>query len=309
MTHGRPRPVFLIRPLPVVSLSLLALFLALTALPAAARPAPMSDVTVTLLSVGAGALQVQGSDGRAFALTLTPATWVLQRGLAALPRDLTPGETLRVRRGRGKGGRETALLVCDAETADALDAHRRRPLSGTVVRADGRVWTVQPADSALPLPVCLSPRTTFRAGGAPVAASAFGAGAAVTITTRGLASGLLSAVSVSEARSEEAAEVGNGGDTEAPAARRGSASGVVTEMRADEGLLTLQDGAGALRTVAVDARTRVKTGGRPAARGDLRPGMRVRVWWGAAQDAAGNPVATTVSASAGKATTPKRKRR
>jgi len=304
MTHGRPRPVFLIRPLPVVSLSLLALFLALTALPAHARPAPMSDVTVTLLSVGAGALQVQGSDGRAFALTLTPATWVLQRGLAALPRDLTPGETLRVRRGRGKGGGETALLVCDADTADVLTAHRHRPLSGTILGSVGKVWTVQPADGDVPLPILLSPRTLFRAGGSAVPASAFGAGASVTILTRGLANGLLAAVSVSDVLADPPGETAI-----EQASRPTSVSGVLVEVRPDLALLRLQDAAGAAQTVAVDAGTRVKSGGRAASLADLLPGMRVRVWWGAAQDAAGNPVATTVSASAGKATMPKRKRR
>lgn len=152
---------------------------------------------------------MQGADGRAFAVQITPATWVLQRGEVVPPRELPPGETLRVRLGRGKSG--AALLVCDAETAEALAAHRRRPLSGTVARVDGLVWTVQPTDGAVPVPVCLSAHTTFRAGGAPVSASAFGAGASVTITTRGLANGLMTALSVSKA----------GGDPPGPAESRG----------------------------------------------------------------------------------------
>ncbi len=298
MTHGRPRP------LPVLSLFFLAVSLALAAPPAAARPAPASDLTVTLLSVSEGALQVQTANGRAFAVRITRATWVLQRGLIALSRDLTPGETLRVRLGRGPAGTAAALLVCDAETADALDAHRRRPLSGTVVRADGRVWTVQPADGDVPLPILLSPRTLFRAGGSAVPASAFGAGASVTILTRGLANGLLAAVSVSDVLADPPGETAI-----EQASRPTSVSGVLVEVRPDLALLRLQDAAGAAQTVAVDAGTRVKSGGRAASLADLLPGMRVRVWWGAAQDAAGNPVATTVSASAGKATTPKRKRR
>jgi len=189
MTYGRVSQL-----LPVV---FLLLWLALAARPAHARPAPASELTVTLLSVGQDTLQVQGADGRAFAVRIMPATWVLGRGLVVPPGALTPGETLRVRLGRGKGG--AALLVCDAETAEALDSHRRRPLTGEVARVDGPVWTVQPADGGVPLPVCLTPRTTFRAGGAPVSASAFGAGAQVTITTRGMANGLMTALSVSEA--------------------------------------------------------------------------------------------------------------
>jgi len=50
----------------------------------------------------------------------------------------------------------------------------------------------------------------------------------------------------------------------------------------------------------MDARTRVKTQGKVARLGDLLPGMRVRVHLGTGQDASGNPVATSVSASAGR---------
>lgn len=292
------------RPLPVTRFLFVAFF-ALAAFPAAARPAPASEMTVTLLSAGAGMFQVQDSNGRAFSLKTTPATWVLQRGLVVSPRDLTPGETLRVRLGRGKAGTTTALLLCDAETADALDAHRRRPLVGTVVSADARVWTVQPSDGQTPVPICLSAHTTFRAGGSQVGALAFGAGATVAITTRGLANGLLSAVSVSDANRDPPGIGGTGGE---PSPRHGSASGVVVDVRADEGLITLQDSAGATRTIAVDAKTRVKMAGQAARLEDIAAGMRVRVWWSAADPASG-PVATSISASAPKAPMPKTKRR
>jgi len=284
MLYGRCRPLRVI---------FLLLLLALAARPAPARPAPASEWTVTLLSVGSGVLQVQGADGRALAVKIAPTTWVLRRGLVALPRELSPGETLWVRRGRGKEG--AALLVCDGETAEAIEAHRRRPLAGIVLSADGQVWTIQPADSAVPLPVCLSPRTTFQAGGSPVPASAFGAGASVLITTRGLANGLLAAVAVSDAAPD------GPGQTAEPGARtpKGeSLSGVVVEARPDLGLLTVQSAAGAARTVAVDAHTRVKSGGRAASLGDLAAGLRVRVRLGVGQDAAGNPVAASLSASA-----------
>ncbi len=292
MTYGR-----ICRHLPA------ALFLIILApWPALARPAPASELTVTLLSANPGTLQVQGADGRAFAVRVTPATWVLRHGLVTAPRELTPGEALRVRMGRGQGGSSAALLVCDAETAEAIETHRRRPLSGTVVSAGDKVWTVQPADGQMPLPVCLSARTTFRAGGAPVAASAFGAGAQVQITTRGLANGLLAAVSVSDAAPDPP---GQAAERQMPR----SVSGVLVEARPDLGLLTIADAAGLSWTVAVDTGTRVKSAGRAASLGDLTPGMRVRVRLGAGQDAAGNPVATSVSASAAKPSVTKKKRR
>ena len=291
---GRPLPVALI------FFALAALF---TAQPAYTRPALASDLTVTLLSVSPGAFQVQGADGRAFTVKITPATWVLRRGLVVAPHEMTPGETLRVRLGRGAGG--TALLICDAETAEAIETHRRRPLSCTVVSAADKVWTVQPADGQTPLPVCLSAHTTFRAGGSVVSASAFGMGAQVLITTRGLANGLLAAVSVSNAVPAAPDPPGQAAESQTPR----SVAGVLVEARPDLGLLTITDTAGVARTVAVDVATRVKSAGRAASLGDMTPGMRVRVRLGTGQDAAGNPVATSLSASDPKPSTPKKKRR
>ena len=273
-------------------LLLLIFSLAPASLSAPVRPLPASDLAVTLLSAGPGALQVQGVDGRAFAVKITPATWVLRRGLVVPPHDFAPGETLSVRLGRGKAGGAAVLLVCDAETAEALAAHLRRPLTGTILSVEGRVWTVQPDGGDVPLPVLTSPHTLFRAGGSLVAASAFGAGASVTITTRRLANGLPAAVSVSDALPDGPGQTGD-----APTVRTISVSGVVVEARPDLGLLTLQDAAGAARTVAVDARTRIKSQGKATPLGDLLPGMRVRVRLGAAQDGSGNVVATSVLAS------------
>ena len=71
--------------------------------------------------------------------------------------------------------------------------------------------------------------------------------------------------------------------------------------RPDLGLLTLQDTSGAARTVAVDIGTRIRSQGQAALLGDLLPGMHVRVRLRTGQDAAGNPVATSVSASEAKA--------
>ena len=278
------------RPLPAV---LLLLISSLAPLPAPARPLPASDLAVTLLSTGPNSLQVQGADGRAFAIRVAPATWILRRGLVTAPRDLMPGETLRVRLGRGAGG--AALLVCDIETAAALAAAHGHPLSGTLLAVEGKVWTVQATGGDVPLPVLTSSHTLYRAGGSPIAASAFGPGATVTVTTRGLVNGLLAAVSVSDA---PPGPVGQAGGEQA--ARPVSLSGVIIEVRPDMGLVTFQDAAGAAHTIAVDAATRLRSAGKAAALAELAVGMRVRVRLGAGQDAAGNPVAASVSASAGR---------
>ena len=274
------------------SFGLWALF-TLTALTASppldARPAPASELTVTLLSAGDGRLMVQGSDGRAIAVPITPATWALRAGLPAAPRDFAPGETLHVRLGRGKGGAKPALMICDPETAAALDAQRGHPLRGTLLdTTNGKVWIVQPDGGALPLPVCLSARTTFQAGGAAAAVTAFSAGASVTITTRGLPNGLPSAVSVSDA--------GAAAGDETPT-RRGTVSGIVLEVRPDLGVLTLRDKTGTDRTLAVTAGTRVKVRKRPATLADIAAGMHVTAFLRGASDAAGTPTASSLSAS------------
>lgn len=257
--------------------------------PLNARPAPASELTVTLLSVSSGAIQVQGSDGRAFAVPITPATWALKGGLVVTPHDFTPGETLHVRLGRGKGGTKPALMICDSETAAALEAQRGRLLRGTLQSTtNGRVWVIQPEDRALPLPVCLSAHTTFQAGGAATTVTAFSAGASVTITTRGLPNGLPSAVSVSD--------TGATAEDKTPR-RRGTVSGIVVEVRSDLGVLTLRDKAGADQLIAVTAGTRVKVRKRAATLADIAVGMYVTAYLRAASEAAGNPTATSLSAS------------
>jgi len=168
MTYGRVRR-HLTAPLFFLILTLLS-----------ARPAPAADLSVTLLSAAPSALQVRGADGAAFAVRVSPATWVLERGAVVSPPGLTPGETLRVRLRHVRAG-DVALLVCDAGTAAALDAHRRRALSGTVLAVDGAVWTVQPSGEDAPVPVLVSARTVFRAGGA--------AGPGVRLRRRGIGPG------------------------------------------------------------------------------------------------------------------------
>ena len=270
----------------LLSLVILAALVAIPTLDA--RPTPASEISVTLLSVSDGTLTVQGSDGRTFAVPITPATWALRGGLPATPRDFTPGETLHVRLGRGKGGVKTALMICDSETAASLEAHRGKALRGTLLdTTNGKVWIIQPADSTLPLPVCLSARTTFQAGGATATAVAFSAGASVTITTRGLANGLLSAVSVSDAAAA----------TDETPRRRETVSGTVIEVRPDLGMLTLRDKTGSDQTIAVTVGTHVKVRKRAATLADIATGMHVTAFLRAASDAAGNLIASSLSAA------------
>ena len=276
----------------IVLLFLCALLYALPLHPAQARPAPASEMTVTLLTVSEAVLQVQAGDGRALTIPLTRATWVLRRGVVVSIREFTPGETVQVRLGRLKGDTRAAALVCDPETAAALAAAHGHSLSGMLLAVDGALWTIQPEGTDLPLPVCVTPRTVFQAGGGPVDASVYSVGASVTVTTRGLANGLLTAVSVSDTPPE-------GGTADTPR-RPTPLSGVVREARPDLSLLTLEDPAGAMQTLAIGRGTRVKVGGKAASLDQIAPGMHVLARLSAVQDAAGHRVATSVSASAGR---------
>lgn len=269
-------------------LSLFTLAALIAALPLEARPAPASELTVTLLSLGGNRMTVQGTDGRAFAVPITPATWALRRGLVVAPRDFTPGETLQVRLGRGKAGTRIALVISDSETAAALEAQRGHLLRGTLLSTtNSKVWLVQPADSELPLPVCLSAHTTFQAGGAVATAAAFSAGASVTITTRGLPNGLPAAILVSDAAAA----------TEEAPHRRKTISGIVLEVRPDLGLMTLRDKAGEDETIAVTAATRIKVRKQPAAVSDITAGKHITVHLRVEPDAADNLVASSLSVS------------
>ena len=256
----------------------------------AARPGSAA-LPVTLLSVSATRVQAQDDAGRTRDLAVTPASWFLRRGLRVSAAEFAPGEAVLLRQRVGPGGRPQVALLCDAESDAAIERYRRRPFTGTVVSQSARAWVVLPSDSpdGVPLTLPVSARTTYRVGGRACGASAFGPGAEVRVVTRGLPDGPLAAISVS-------------GDAQAPAPaggeprRAGFLSGVVLDVQADAGLLTVQDKMGASRTVGVDGRTRVKVRRQPASLADVMVGMRVSVRLGAAVDAAGNAVATSVSA-------------
>jgi len=255
---------------------------------AASRRAPALELTGTLLTANADSWTVQGDDGRLSSVQITGATWFVKGGLPVAARAFVPGEEVKIRLARSAKSPMRALLVCDPQTAADLERRRGHALAGTILSADTQVWTLAPADGTAPALVCLSPRTAFSAAGSPVTAAAFGSGASVVITTRALPSGLPSAVSVSE---------GDGSEPEAAAPSRRSVSGIVLEVDAAAGLLSVQDKAGGTLTLATNARTRVKVRKRAASLGDITAGMHVSARLGVAGDAAGNPLAVSVSAS------------
>jgi hypothetical protein len=260
----------------------------------AAHPSPASEITVTLLSWSHGELQGQEENGQVLKITTTPATWILQRGLPAIARDFAPGETLQIRRGRGTGGTLRALLVCDPETAAALSAMRGHMLVGTLLRADTKVWIIQPDDGALPLPVCLSAHATFRAGETSISASAFTAGTRVTIQTRGLPNGLTSAVSVTDG-TETMAVI-----KKAPRPRK-TFSGTIRAARPDLGQVTVQDKAGFSQTIGVNAQTSIQVRTRKSRRSgtwdDLTVGRPIFARFVATEAGGSDPLAATLSVS------------
>lgn len=256
-----------------------------------ARVPASATVSVTLISVSDRRVQAQDEAGRMLDLAVTPASWFLRRGLRVSPGEFAPGETVVVRQRAGAGGRAQVALLCDSESADAIERYRQHPITGTVVSQSARAWVVLPSDSpdGVPLTLPVSAQTKYRVGGAACGASAFGPGASVVVTTHGLPDGPLAAVSVSEASVAPAPE----GEE---ARRGGFLSGTVLDVQVDAGALTVQDKTGASQTVGVDGRTRVKVRRRPASLADVAPGMRVSVRLGTATDAAGDAVATSVSA-------------
>ena len=269
----------------------LSLFWTLLAVPSSlARPsASAQGVAVTIIAIGAHTAQVMGEDGRTETLAFGPASAFMRRGLLVRAGEFLPGETALLRRRIGKGGATQIGLLCDSDSAGALEKYRGRPLTGMLLSLSPSVWVVQPADDAVSMPLSLlvSARASFTAGSAPVTAAAFGPGASVTVTTRGLPSGLLSLISVSDTTTPEEA---------IPAAPRRSdfISGLVTEIQSSS--VTLQDKAGISHTIAADGATRVKVRRLPASLADIAVGMRVSAWIGRREDASGNPIATTLSA-------------
>ena len=266
------------------------LFCLLCALPSDARPsASAQEVAVTIIAAGPHAVEVMDEDGRSETLAFGPASAFLRRGLLVRAGEFLPGETALLRRRVGKGGAVQIALLCDPDSAAALERYRGRPLTGTLLSASPQVWVVQASDDAdgVPLSLLISARSVFTAGGAAVTAAAFEPGASVTITTRGLPSGLLGLASASDTAV-----------TDVPLSdtpqRAGFVSGSVTDVQTST--VTVQDKAGVSHTVAVDGATRIKVRRQPAALAEIAAGMHISAWLGRREDASGNPIATTVSA-------------
>lgn len=265
----------------------ISLLLALLSTSVSARPTARG-VAVTIISVTEHAVQVLGEDGRAETLGIGPASAFLRRGLLVRASEFQPGETATLRPHLGPGGAIQVGLLCDPDSAMALEKYRGRPLSGTLLSLSPLVWVIQPGDSAegVPISLLVSARAVFSAGGTAAAASAFEPGAAVTVSTRGLPSGLLSLVSAT----------GDGSPgSPPPTPRSGFVSGLVTEVQSSA--LTLVDASGVTHTIAVSGATRVKVRRQAASLADIAAGMHVSAWLGSKTDGAGNPIATTVSAS------------
>jgi len=265
----------------------ISLLLALLSTSASGRPSARG-VSVTIIGVTEHAVQVLGEDGRAETLGIGPASAFLRRGLLVRALEFQPGEIATLRPHRGPGGAIQVGLLCDPDSAMALEKYRGRPLSGTLLSLSPLVWVIQPGDSAdgVPISLLVSARAVFSAGGTATAASAFEPGAAVTVSTRGLPSGLLSLVSATGDLSP---------GSPPPTPRSGFASGLVTELQTSA--LTLVDASGVTHTIAVSGATRVKVRRQAASLSDIATGMHVSAWLGSKTDGAGNPIATTVSAS------------
>jgi len=261
------------------------------ALPANARRPSTSaqGVAVTIVAIGTCTVQVMGEDGRTETLAFGAASAFLRRGLLVRAGEFVPGETALLRRRMGAGGVVQVGMLCDLDSAAVLEKYRSRPLTGTILSLSPQVWVVQPADDAdsVPLSLLVSVRTVFTAGEAPVTAAAFGPGASVTATTRGLPSGLLSLTSVSDAAA-------SAGMVPEISHRAELASGLVTAIQFSA--VTILDKAGISHTVAADGATRIKVRRQPATLADIAIGMRVSAWLGRREDASGNPIATSLSA-------------
>ena len=166
----------------------------------------------------------------------------------------------------------SVVMLCDAASAEALDAYRKKTLVGTVQSLDEKTLVVKPAGGGTPLTLRLTPKTLCRKGGADATAGAFAPGSSVAVITRGLPSGLLMAALVSDAPADAARE--------RALLKPVRLSGHVLDVQPDQNLLTVA----ALkpkgrRVIAVGPDTRIKVRKEDATLDDLKPGMRVAVRW------------------------------
>ena len=191
-------------------------------------------------------------------------------------------------RTRASDGTVSLVLLCDPATAAVLDACRHHVLTGAVQSADERYLVVRPSAGGVPVTLRVTPKTLYRNSGADVPASAFPAGAAVAVVCRGLPSGLLMAAVVSD-RGADAVQ-------ERVILRPVVVSGTLAAVEPDRGLLVIAPRGKPRRTVAVGESTHVKVRKTEATLRDLTRGMHVTARLGPGKDAAGHPVALSLSA-------------
>ena len=266
-------------------------------LPARAQKASLASrphaklQTVTVRSTDDQAVHVTLADGTAEDVLIRPSSLFLKAGLAVSPTAFPAGVKALLRaRTRASDGAVSVVMLCDAASAAALDAYRKKTLVGTVQDVDEKTLVVRPAGGGTPVTLRLTPKTLCRKGGADASAAAFAPGSSVAVITRGLPSGLLMAALVSDAPADA--------DRERALLKPVRLSGHVLDVQPDQNLLTVA----ALkpkgrRTIAVGPDTRIKVRKEDATLDDLKPGMRVAVRLGRGQDAAGHPLAASLSAS------------
>lgn len=263
------------------------------AVPKASAPVSHSKSvkTATVVSSDDQAVHLTLADGTAMDAELRPSSLFLKGGVVAKPTDFGAGAKVIVRtRTRASDGAVSVVLLCDPATAAAIDAYRRKPLAGRVQSEDDKYWTVKPEGTADPTPITLhvTPKTTYRKNGADTAAAAFPVGAAVTVVTRGLPSGLLMASIVSDSTADAA--------TTKAALKPVSLSGLAVDVQPDKSLLTIAPKGKPRQTISVTDATRIKVRKQDAVLKDITPGMRVSARLSRKKDGEAFPVATSLSA-------------
>ena len=150
--------------------------LAQKALPALHSHGKLQPVTVR--ATDDQALHLTLADGTTEDALIRPSSLFLKDGLAVPPSAFPAGARALLRaRVRASDGAVSVVLLCDAASAGALDAYRKKTLVGTVQSLDEKTLVVKPAGGGTPLTLRLTPKTVCRKGGADAAADAFAPGA------------------------------------------------------------------------------------------------------------------------------------
>ena len=247
--------------------------------------------TATVVSVDEQAVHLTLADGTALDAELRPSSLFLKGGVVAKPTDFAGGAKVVVRtRTRASDGAVSVVLLCDPQTAAAIDAYRRRPLVGRVQSEDDKYWVIKPegGGDGMPLTVHITAKTAFRKGGADATAAAFPVGAAVTVVTRGLPSGLLMGSIITDSPADATAAKA--------ALKTVSLSGLAVDVQPEKNLLVIAPKGKPRQTVAVTDATKIRVRKQDGVLKDVTPGMRVSARLGHQKDGEGHWVATSLSA-------------